>query len=524
MSLDTLTFENAKFVFTTYSAKTRLLLSKNPYWTKQQNVFVTKDLGAANDYRKFSDERTEKIFQTTFQTFYPLPKIPELPGLDAHQVEGVRWVLTRKRSYLAHCPGAGKTAQAVLASALSQGLGQVLFVVPPHLTRNWEREFYKFTPWVGEYGEVATVPPTRLKHLMNWDSEYIICPDSMITKDWVHAELKTRLFRFIAVDEASRFKDPQSLRSLALYGGKNDATSYPSLFRRSRHVVFLDGSPMPNRPIELWAPLYALDPESIDCKNYDDFGYRYCGAKPNERGVWEYLYSSNEAELKAKIQKTFMQVVTESELSHPERLRSIVVMNEDVRTGEYREWEKKNLGQFKKYLKFWGANGGEETSQGEIARFRKQLGIEKVPWIARYVGDRLQEKNESILLFVWHREVALKIRAALGGLNPGLVIGGTDAFIREATFKSFQAGTTRLLIMNIAAGGRGLNLQRADRVIFGEFSWTNETNLQCEKRASRKGSKNQFVRCEYIVAPDSMDEVVLNSIFTKEKRVGRIIG
>ena len=70
----------------------------------------------------------------------------------------------------------------------------------------------------------------------------------------------------------------------------------------------------------------------------------------------------------------------------------------------------------------------------------------------------------------------------------------------------------------------GLSSVRADRVIFAEFSWTDETNRQAEKRASRKGSDKEFVRCEYIVSPNSMDEVVLQSVFTKQKRVEKVIG
>ena len=75
-----------------------------------------------------------------------------------------------------------------------------------------------------------------------------------------------------------------------------------------------------------------------------------------------------------------------------------------------------------------------------------------------------------------------------------------------------------------ALTARGYNLQRADRCIFAEWSWSNETNLQAEKRASRKGSTKEFVRCEYLVCPGSMDEVQLGSCFTKEKRVKRVIG
>ena len=120
--------------------------------------------------------------------------------------------------------------------------------------------------------------------------------------------------------------------------------------------------------------------------------------------------------------------------------------------------------------------------------------------------------------------MVLGLARALEKYGPGVVMGGTPAREREREFDFFQHGKKKILIMNIAAGGRGHNLQAADRVIFGEFSWTDELNRQCEKRASRKGSDKEFIRAEYIVCPNSMDEVVLSSVFTKERRVRKVIG
>lgn len=516
----TLNYVNGKFILENVSnPKLRLKLFQNPCWTNLGNdAYETGNLGAAVAFRRYGVDNVEKLFKQTFQTHYALPNLPPLPDLDPHQIEGLKWILSRKRSYLAHAPGAGKTAQAIIASCLSESTGQTVLIVPPSLTLNWEREIYRFSPWVGNYSRVAIVPTSDKKDRMDWSAGFIICPDSMLSKPWVYDRLHRMEKKFIAVDEASRLKDSLSERSLAFYGGTSKGTRYPGLFRKARHVVFLDGSPMPNRPIELWAPTFALHPEAIDCRDIDDFGYRYCGAKPNAYGQWEYLFSSNEAELREKLRKDFMHVVTESELSHPERQRSMVMMNVDVRSAEHKTWERSHLGQIP------STGLSEDLSQGDMARFRRELGVRKVPWVAKYVAERLREKNESILVFAWHREVCLSLGEALGKWNPGVIMGGTPSAEREKYFAEFQSGARKILILNIAAGGRGHNLQRADRVIFAEWSWTDELNKQCEKRASRRGNDREYVRCEYLVNPGSMDEPVLSSVFTKQRRVERIIG
>lgn len=487
-------------------------------------TFRTNSLKTAIDYRQYADKKAAKVFDRVLNKEYfdidvPLLLPIELHSfLDPHQVRGVAWVLSRSRSYLAHAPGAGKTLQAIAASILCKGSGPVLFIVPPGLTVNWEREIWKWTECAGILPSISIVPQSPKQDLIAWRAEFIICPDSMLAKDWVYKNLLALPFKFIAVDEASRFKDHETQRAAALFGGRRNGVTYPGLIYKARHVVLLDGSPMPNRPMELWAPTYAMDPEAIDFLSQHEFGLRYCGATVNPWGAWEYKYSSNEDELKEKLQRNFMHVVNEDELSHPERLRSIVFMSEDPRTAEMKEWDKKNLN------KIDFSSLSEDASQGELATMRRELGLRKIPWIIEYVKERLL-KNESILLFAWHREVCTALSEILCRFaSTGLVMGGTKPQEREEIFKKFQEGRVKVIVGNISAMGRGHNLQKADRVIFGEYSWTDETNKQCEKRASRKGSSKKFVRCDYIAAPNTLDEPVLNAVFTKARNTKRIIG
>jgi SNF2 family DNA or RNA helicase len=512
-----LEFSNGHFNLTT-----DLKIKSDGFWIKvDKGVYSTKSLKAAAEFRRFSSETCEKIFKRTFNVKYSDPILPPLPHLDPHQLEGVTWILSRKRCYLAHAPGAGKTCQAITAALLCtlNAKGQVLLIVPPSLVANWQREIEMWGTELGRYPTIGFVRTSKEKAFVDWHSDILIIPDSMLWTDWVYMKLQDikRNLRFIAVDEASRLKEQNSKRSIAFYGGYFEKRYYAGIFQHARHVVFLDGSPMPNRATELWAPTYALDPSAIDCLEFDDFGYRYGGAVLNPRGVWEYKGTSRERELKEKLQKDFMHVVTEDKLNHPERLRSILVMNEDVRSSDQKSWEAKHLPKLKEI--------DDEVSVGEMAHFRLELGLRKTSFIYSYVADRLREKNESILLFVWHREVAQILDTKLQNFKPRLVIGGTPDAQREKAFSDFQEGKAKLIIGNIQAMGRGHNLQRADRIIFGEFSWTDETNKQCEKRASRRGRDSQkAVRCEYICCPNSIDEKVLRSVFTKEKRVRKVIG
>ena len=61
-------------------------------------------------------------------------------GLFPHQVEGVAFLLGRRRAILADDMGLGKTRQAIVALGHAAPEGQRLVVCPASVKRNWARE------------------------------------------------------------------------------------------------------------------------------------------------------------------------------------------------------------------------------------------------------------------------------------------------------------------------------------------------------------------------------------------------
>lgn len=497
-------------------------------WFKiDEEIYANPHLKAATPFKRLADRKARRVLERSLFRLYPdALRRPLPPYLDPHQKAGVEFVLTRSRSYLAHAPGAGKTCQAITASLYAAGDEQNVFVVPPYLTVNWERELEKWFAfnrmWFLIRSPTVTIISTEAEESFNthWSAQNIIVPDSMLTRPWVIKNLERIKKKLVAVDEASRFKECTAQRTKALFGGdfyvSGKRTHSVGFIKDARHAVLMDGSPMPNRPMELWAPVYALSPETINFMSQDDFGRRYCGATVNAYGCWEYKHSSNEKELRRKLRDHFMHVVPENALNHPERLRKIIYMTKDPRAPWMREWEKKNLvGNFE---------FSEDASKGELATVRRELGERKVEWVSEYIRERLKSGAEHILLFAWHRNVCERLYEIFREQASIPIMGKTSDNDREAAFKSFQRGKTRLLVGNISSMGRGHNLQSATRVVFAEFSWTDELNRQCEKRASRKGSKQRVIPCDYIVAPDSLDERVASALFRKKKTVDKIIG
>ncbi len=512
-----LSFEKGFFVLRGAQKTVSQDLENNEDWETVSSVktqFKTTALKQAVRFRRYADEVALRVLDRILVKRYLIPpgRLPSF--LDPHQKAGIEWILTRSRSYIAHAPGAGKSCQAIIAACQIPGPGKSLFIVPPSLVENWKREIELWATWPPP--SISSI--TAGKTLSNYFEDFVIVADSLLTRPDVLEQLFKQTWKFVAVDEASRFKEPTAQRTIALFGGNGKNFYSPGIVQKARNAVLMDGSPMPNRPMELWAPTYAMAPEEIDFMQQTEFGFKFCGARMNSFGRWEFKYATNEKELKEKLTRNFMHVVTEDELNHPERMRSMVFI-EDVRTPEIKTWEKRHL----KNINL--ASLGEGDAQGTLAKMRRELGLRKVPSIAAYVREKL-EKGESLLLFCWHREVAYALSKSLYKFKPCLVMGGTAALNREKYFAAFQDGRRKIIIGNISAMGRGHNLQRAGRVVFGEFSWTDELNRQCEKRVSRKGRdrKRRGVRCDYVISSDSMDEIILRAVFAKAKAVKEIIG
>ena len=67
-------------------------------------------------------------------------------GLYPHQVEGVAFLLGRRRAILADDMGLGKTRQSIIALREAEPEGPYLVVCPASVKRNWAREIEAAAP------------------------------------------------------------------------------------------------------------------------------------------------------------------------------------------------------------------------------------------------------------------------------------------------------------------------------------------------------------------------------------------
>lgn len=448
--------------------------------------------------------------------------IPPNEMLLPFQMEAALYALARNRSYLALDPGLGKTPiSAIIAATLSHLNYQFVYICPPFLTRNTVAEFNRFAPDL----YCGIIKP---KGVIFNGGDVLIVPDSLIatprareaTTHFVAARKERGQKVLLFVDEAHRYKNDLAARTKALLG-RNDKElgRIPGIADEFDRVVYLSGTPMPNRPMELFPILSHSASETIQGMSKFEFGFQYCAGFKDD---WGYNFdgASNMNELATKVKEKFMLRFRKKDVMKdlPPKTEEMVVLSEEL-SDTHLTFEANLLSKYSPEDLMKGIIrvdlGKDELP---LATYRRELGTRKVKPVAEFIREQLEETDENVIVFAIHKETIHLLQIELEKYLPLVITGQTPMNDRHTIVKAFQdpKSTCRVIIGNIQAMGVGLTLTRASRVIFAEFSWTPSDNDQASDRAHRIGQKEN-VLVQYLVYPNSVDKAVIETVLRKRK-------
>lgn len=510
-----LTHNGERFVFLPDTpAETRLAYAAGFYHEREGDPrCYTGILAVAAKLRHFA---TAKVKRTHFRCLIEvnpwlvsLPLPPAGMAYQKHQLRAAKFALSRNRSFLRLDPGLGKTIVAALI-AVARG-GRVAYVTPPGLAANVEAEFAKWARGlhVHRLDRTCTVP---------WLTDILIVPDSLIGRKEVREEVSWWAANWFApttiiVDEAHRFKTRTAQRSAGLFAA---AEAFDN-------QVYMSGTPLPNRPLELFPVLSYAAPEKIGFMVEHHYGLRYCGGFFDGFG-WNYKGSSNMKDLAAKLlvdEPRFMLRMTKKVLGLPPKTEGILVVDGRLK-GEAAQLDVEAMKQLAGKLDKGIENALAATIGKQkipMATYRRLLGVAKVPYAVDHV-KRLLEDGYAVLVFAQHLEVVEKLTAALDRFKPYVITGSTPMKKRKDQVDDFQRNTRRrLFIGNITAMGEGNTLTKAERVVIVEPDWVPGKNTQAGDRAHRIG-QTKAVHVDYMVFRNSLDKVVVENVLRKRRAIG----
>jgi len=309
------------------------------------------------------------------------------------------------------------------------------------------------------------------------------------------------------VHNCHRFKSLKAKRTKALF------QKYVSKFDR---VVFMSGTPMPNRPFELYPILHFAAPAIIDFADSHEYALKYCAAFQCEFGRWNYDGASHVDDLFSKMRASFMLRIKKQDVLKdlPDKVEELLIL-------DAKEPTKCELMSQKIIREHQAENISLLVGDTHVATYRRELGEHKAPIVAKIVREYLEGSGESILLFAHHKSVVAALTEALSDFSPIVITGDVPTKDREALVQSFQTGSSRLVIGNIDACGVGFTMTKATRVIFCESSWAPASNSQAADRSHRIGQK-ESVFVQHCIIPNTLDANILMSVMRKTETINKL--
>ena len=472
-----------------------------------------------------------------------LREITELEGsytdLFPHQRAGVEFLATARRALLADEPGLGKTAQAIRALARLTEQGEDVFpamvVCPNTLKKNWAREFEKWWPGirVQVIGGTATQRRKQFESLtdpkedeprphvvvVNWESlrthsrlapygsvALARCPECGGMNDKVTAgrcevhqrELNKIDFKAVIADEIHRSKDPKAKQTRALWAATGDAD-----------IRFaLTGTPIANNVVDLWTILHWLSPDEwpsktrwidrmVDTMLNAFGGMMVLGVKAH---MSDEFYASVNPRMRRMLKKVVLPwlpevTVERRDVEMSTKQKKAYVDMRDMMIAELEGGEMLSapsvLTQTLRLLQFASAYATIEIN--ETTGEPKAVLSEPSCKIDALMDDISNNDfgDDSIAVSAVSRQLIelLSARLTKAGIAHGLITGKQNADERQQAVDDFQSGKTKWILFTAQAGGVGITLTAARRLIRLQRPWSLVDDKQVNDRVHRIGSE-----------------------------------
>jgi SWI/SNF-related matrix-associated actin-dependent regulator of chromatin subfamily A-like protein 1 len=425
--------------------------------------------------------------------------------LFSFQEEAVSLLLKRKHTLLAHSMGLGKTCMAIeLINRLH--LCPVLVICKASIKINWQR---KILDWAtaSHFIQIVHKRTDRIEPL----ATIVIVNYDLITHSYIHLQLKQIKWALLICDEAHYLKNMKAQRTKAILSGKG-------LIHSTERSLMMTGTPVLNRPIELYPILRVLSPETIaPYGDYYKFARRYCAGHQdgfcfNDKG------HSNEKELNQRLRQGFMIRRTYAEIENqlPKRRYEVILIEQTCAVdNNLRVLERAERTDFK--------HQALDCDAGNLATLRRQTAEAKIDAVIETIREYV-ESVDKLVIFAYHHSVIERLENELKGYGVVTLTGATAQKDRQGGIDLFiQKPDLHVFIGQLQAAGEGIDgLQRCcHNVLFVESSWVPGEISQAIARLWRLGQSHP-VLIRFLVWANSIEEHMLRVALDKVKTIREI--
>ncbi len=456
------------------------------------------------------------------------------------QKAGIAYARDHRNVLIADEMGLGKTIQALGIMNDNPEIKKVLCVVPASLKLNWKREA---TKWLvndfnisiirskdGWFDSIeTTVSATHSLVIINYD----------ILKKF-HKEIHNTEWDLLICDESHYLKNNKSQRTKEIVGWFDKDIRRDVEYLTAGRKLFLTGTPIVNRPIELWTLVHFLAPKTFFClfnKYNSGFAQKFCAPVNNGYG-WDLKGASNLDKLQELLRTSIMVRRLKKDVLKelPPKFRQVIEVPADGCTAVVKREQKvlaenaKVIDYLKTQVELAKASDNPEDYKNAVAalkegvtvafsdmsQVRHETALAKVPVVVEHLKGIIEDDEQKVICFAHHRDVIEKIESAFGDKCVKLYGGMSDEKKQDAVDRFQADDNVKLFIGQIQTAGVGITLTAANKVVFAELDWVPGNMTQAEDRAHRIG---QFmnVLVQHIVLEGSMDVEMAHKLVAKQE-------
>jgi SWI/SNF-related matrix-associated actin-dependent regulator 1 of chromatin subfamily A len=283
------------------------------------------------------------------------------------------------------------------------------------------------------------------------------------------------------------------------------------------YVVGLTGTPVLNKPFELWPLLKIIRPELFPSRW--GFGKRYCDPKMTPYG-WKFDGADNLGELhNILVARVMIRRLRADVLPQLPAHRTQVVPLPISDPGQYAKAEDD--------FRAWLADRGRQSKSvraeavvklGYLVRLAGEL---KLPAVKGWVSDYLQGCADKLIVFGRHKHVLGPLREEFP--HSAFVDGSVSGKDRQAAFDEFtKSRRCRVLFGNLQAAGVGWNGTAAPTVAFAEYGWTPAEHDQATARVRRIGQTKETCGV-YLTAAGTVEDKLVGILQRKAEVINQAV-
>lgn len=421
-----------------------------------------------------------------------------------HQTVGTEFIASRAAAALFDEQGLGKTKQlidAVAREVEEGGLAGALVVCPNTLKSTWAREIEQHSEL--PYAVFGSGRSARRVAFGSLKAAFYVINYEAVAREVTSLRALLRFKRMVLVlDESHRIKTPEAKVTRALHRLKGEAAKR----------VIMTGTPVANKPEDLWSQLFFLDDGATLGASFEEFRRTYCTASGG------YLRVDD---LRVRLGALALRRLKETALTLPPKTVVPVTVRLTGRQANLYHRMREDLCLWVRSLTGAQVLANAENILVRLLRLAQlasnptliDASYKETPAKIAALDELLDDvfargSGQKVIVWTSFVENIMTLAARYARYRPVTFYGEMAGEERERAIGGFTTDpAVRLFIGNPAAGREGLTLTSANVAVYLDRTFNLVDYVQSQDRIHRI-SQTQACEIYLLIAEETVDEFI----------------